>query len=308
MSHHHLSRDERVALAALVRAGQSQSACARSLGVHRSTVSRELNRSPAEYKAVAADKHAASLRRESKKKKRKIENNTKLGIRIVQLLKKGYSPEQVSEKVRGVSDETIYAWVKRSRNDLRVLLPQRGKVRHLYGKDTGEIQGWTKLVRSIATRPKIVERRIRVGDWEGDTIVGRDRARLLVHVERKSRFILATIVPSGGADIVHAAAVESFKRLPCHTITYDRGSEFALWKMIERATGARVYFARAHAPWERGTSENSNGLLRRFFPKGTPLGERLQKEIDSAVWLINHRPRKCLKWKTACQVFGRCCD
>jgi len=308
MSHHHLSRDERALLAALLRAKHCQSECARLLGVHRSTISRELKRSPGEYRVASAEKHASSLRNGSKRAQRKIESSRTLGIRIVRLLNLGRSPEQISEEIGFVSDDAIYAWIERSRKDLAVLLPQRGKVRHRYGKDTGEVQGWTKLVRNIGTRPKIVEKRIRVGDWEGDTIVGRDRARLLVHVDRKSRFIVSKIMPNGSADTTHVATVASLRGLPLHTITYDRGSEFALWKMIERDTGARIYFANAHHPWERGTSENSNGLLRRFFPKGTPLGQRLQRELDKAVWLINHRPRKCLNWKTPCQVFGHCCN
>ena len=308
MSHHHLTRDERAALAALLRAGHSQIECARQLGVHRSTVSRELKRSPGEYRVHNANKHAASLRAESKRKARKIENDKKLERQIIQLLKIGHSPEQISEET-GISDDTIYDWIGRSRKDLATLLPQRGRVRHQYGKENmGGHQGWTKSVRGIETRSKIVERRSRIGDWEGDTIVGRDRARLLVHVERKSRFIVARIMPDGCAETTHAATVASLKTFPCRSITYDCGSEFALWRLIERDMKTKVYFARAHAPWERGTSENSNGLLRRFFPKETPLGEKLQKDVDRAVWNINHRPRKCLNWKTACAVFRHCCD
>lgn len=308
MSHHHLTRDERAALAALLRAGHSQAECARQLGVHRSTVTRELKRGKAECKAVAADKHAKKLREESKLEERKIENDKKLECRVVRLLKLGRSPEQISEEVN-LAHKTIYRWVKRSRKDIAALLPQRGRVRHQYGKENkGGHQGWTKSVQSIETRPKIVETRSRIGDWEGDTVIGRDRARLLVHVERKSRFIVARIMPSGEAETTHAMTVSSFKGFPCKTITYDRGSEFALWKMTERALCTKIYFAHAHHPWERGTSENSNGLLRRFFPKGTPLGEKFQRDVDKAVWNINHRPRKCLGWKTACSVFGHCCD
>ncbi len=308
MSHHHLTRDERVALAALLRAGETKAECARILGMHRSTITRELGRSPGEYRVITANKNALRRRKESKHAERKIENDRTLEKETVKLLKIGYSPEQISEKVRCVSDDAIYKWIERSRKDLATLLPQRGRKRHIYGKKTGEVQGWTKLVKNIDLRPKIVEKRSRIGDWEGDTIVGRDRARLLVHVDRKSRFITGNVMQSGSADITHAITVSALKRFPCHTITYDRGSEFALWKMIERDLGTKVYFAHAHHPWERGTSENSNGLLRRFFPKGTPLGEKLQNEIDKAVWLINHRPRKCLNWKTPCQVFGYCCN
>lgn len=158
MSHHHLTRDERVALAALLRAGHSQAECARSLGVNRSTISRELKRSPIEYKAVAADKHAASKRKNSKHKNRKIENEENLQSRIIKLLKKGRSPEQISQEVELVSDETIYTWINRSRKDLAVLLPQRGKVRRRYGKDKSQVQGWTKLVKSIEKGHKLLRR------------------------------------------------------------------------------------------------------------------------------------------------------
>jgi IS30 family transposase len=308
MSHHHLTRDERVTLAALLRAGHSKSRCAQELGVHRSTVTRELKRAPGEYRAVSADKHARQFRSGSKRSERKIENDKVLEKRITRLLRLGRSPEQISQEIGVVSDDAIYAWIKRSKKELAILLPQRGRVRHRYGTSTGAVQGWTKSVRNIEERPKAANERSRIGHWEGDTIVGRDRARLLVHVDRKSRFIVARLMPDGTADTTHAYAVTSFKGLPCHSITYDRGSEFALWKMIERDTGACVYFAGAHHPWERGTSENSNGLLRRFFPKGMPLGERLQKDIQQAVKLINHRPRKCLGWKTPCAVFRHCCD
>ena len=174
MTHHHLSRDERVSLAALLRAGHSKSNCARQLGVNRSTITRELGKNPGEYRAIAADKKAKKVREESKQKKRKIENDKLLEKRIIQLLKRGLSPEQISEETRVVGDDAVYAWIERSRKDLAVLLPQRGRVRHKYGKDRTQVQGWTKLVRSIETRPKMVETRSRIGDWEGDTIVGRD--------------------------------------------------------------------------------------------------------------------------------------
>lgn len=306
MTHHHLTRDERVALSALTRAGQSGAECARQLGVHRSTVLRELQRTQGEYRAAAAHKVAKKLREASKRDAQILEHDASLRRKVVQLLKRNRSPEQIAQELGSISDDAIYAWINRSRRDLRILLPQRGKKRHRYGKEPH--QGWTKSVRNIATRPKVAARRSRVGDWEGDTIVGRDRARLLVHVDRRSRFIVALLIPDGTADTVHNATITALKKLPCHTITYDRGSEFALWRMIEQDLKARVYFANAHHPWERGTSENSNGLLRRFFPKGTPLGQTLVREVAKAVRNINHRPRKCLRWKTPCQVFRCCCD
>src|SRR3989338_705780 len=154
MSHHHITRDERVALAALLRAGETKAQCSRMLGVHRSTISRELRRSPEEYKLSRANKNALNCRKESKQAERKIENDKKLEKRIVRLLRIGRSPEQISQEVLRVSDDAIYNWIERSRKDLAILLPQRGRVRHKYGKNNGIVQGWTKLVRSIETRPK----------------------------------------------------------------------------------------------------------------------------------------------------------
>ena len=306
MSHHHLTRDERVSLAAFLRAGRTQADCARLLGVNRSTVSREIKRSLGEYRAVGADKKAGMLRKKSKQAERKIENDKKLEAQIISLFKLGWSPEQIAKKIGCVSDETIYVWIKRSRKDLAILLPQRGRVRHTYGKKQ-KYTRWTKSVRSIQERPKSAEHRSRTGHWEGDTVVGRDRARLLTHADRKSRFLVAVLVPSGETEVVHRATVQALRGLPCKSITYDRGNEFSLWKMTEQKLKTKIYFAGAHHPWERGTNENTNGLLRRLFPKGTPLGAATTRAVARAVWEINHRPRKCLNWKTACQVFGRCC-
>jgi transposase, IS30 family len=296
----HIMRDQRVALAALLRAGHSQAEAARILGVHPGTVSRELRRnarSPGSYHAWNADLRATRRRRVSKRSFRKIENDAGLAMRIESLLHPLVSPEVVAHEV-GLAHETIYAWIARSRPDLASELPYRGRKRRRYGTKRQAKQGWTKFVHPIDERPKTKER------WEGDTVKGKGHARLLTHVERKSLFTVVDVLPRGTADLVHAAVM---RRGFAGTITYDRGSEFALWRMIERDTRTKVFFAHPHHPWERGKNENTNGRLRRVFPKRFDFSTIAQSDIDAVVRLMNHTKRKSLNWRTPCAVFGRCC-
>ena len=119
--------------------------------------------------------------------------------------------------------------------------------------------------------------------------------------------MVADLVASGNADVVATRVVKRFKKLPAFTITYDRGSEFALWKYVQEELGIRVFFAEPHHPWERGTCENTNGLIRRFVPKRSVLSTLTRQRVAKIAWNLNHRPRKCLNWKTPCQVAGFCC-
>jgi IS30 family transposase len=161
----------------------------------------------------------------------------------------------------------------------------------------------------VAERPLIVAQRSRVGDWEGDTARGGDKKSVLVvHTERKSGFVTARPLARATADAVHATAVSTFKGLPVSTITYDNGSEFALHQMIENDLSAPVYFARPGHPEERGTCENTIGLLREFFPKGTRFDIIQSSVVAKAVWNLNHRPRKRHSWQTPCTMFGHCCS
>jgi IS30 family transposase len=216
---------------------------------------------------------------------------------IESLLRPLVSPEVAAHAV-GLTHETIYAWIYRTRPDLKAELPQYGRKRRRYGSKRGQKQGWTKNVRSIDERPEAGQ------SWEGDTVKGRTRARLLTSVERTSLFTVVDLMPDGTADSVHAAMKR--RRLE-GTMTYDRGSEFALWRMIERDTDLTVYFAHAHHPWERGKNENTNGRLRRVFPKRFDFGTITQKDVNGVVRLMNHTPRKSLSWLTPCMVYGKCC-
>ena len=160
--------------------------------------------------------------------------------------------------------------------------------------------------RRIDTRPQIVEEKGRIGDWEGDTILGKDRQYILTHVERKSGLILADKLDVVTAEETRKKTIMRFKRIPREkkkTITYDNGSTFSQHELTERNTGFTIYFAYPYHSWERGCNENANGLLRQFFPKKMAFATITQKEIQKAVRLLNHRPRKRLNYKTPYEVF-----
>ncbi len=297
--HRHFNREDRIALGALRRAGLSQAEIGRQLGFNRSSISRELSRNPKPrggYHALNADIQAKTRRLEAKQKYRKID--TVLGVVIARQLHPLVSPEVIAYRM-GIHHQTIYHWLYRDRRDLLPQLPQRGRKRRRYGSKRAKKQGWTRLVKSIHVRPR--------SDiaWEGDTVKGSTKPKLLTHVEQTSLYTRADLLPNGTADAVHA----TLKQKPVSgTITYDRGSEFALWQMIERDTNTSVFFADAHAPWQRGKNENTNGRLRRVFPKRFNFATITQKQLDAVVHLMNHTERKSLGWKTPCSVYGReCC-
>lgn len=306
--YHHITRDQRTALTALLRSGYSQRRAARELSLNQSSISRELarnRRADGSYQAPQAHLLTRARRRQSKFRYRKIENDSALASRIEMRLDPLISPEVIAQD-EPVSHEAIYAWIYRSRPDLKMELPQRGRKRRRYGSKREQKQGWTKDVRAIEERPAGAEHRSRTHHFEGDTLRGTHGA-LLTHTDRKSRFEIVHKVASEGADEAHRMIVTNPHLTNARTITYDRGSTFALWRMIERDTTATVYFANARHPWERGTNENTNGRLRRVYPKGFDFGTITQQDLDAVVWRMNHTKRKCLDWRTPCEMFRQCC-
>lgn len=296
--HKHFNREDRIALGVLKRAGLSHAEIGRQLGFHRCTIGREWKRNQkprSGYHAINADIQATTRRQQAKQQYRIID--TVLGLAIAKQLHPLVSPEVVANRV-GIHHQTIYSWLYRDRPDLLPLLPQRGRKRRRYGSKRAKKQGWTRLVKRVHERP------ISVLAWEGDTMKGGTKSQLLTHVERTSLYTRADLIPNGTAEVVHA----TLKIKPLSgTITYDRGSEFALWQMIERDTNTSVFFADAHAPWQRGKNENTNGRLRRVFPKRFNFATINQKQLDRVVHLMNHTERKSLGWKTPCSVYGRAC-
>ncbi|MHB1086891.1 MAG: IS30 family transposase [Minisyncoccota bacterium] len=304
----HISKEQRAVIAALRRHGESDSEIARVLGVHRATIGRELRRNAqtdGSYHASHADVLARERRKRSKLAYRSIENDAALAERIERRMHPLVSPEVIAHD-ESVTHQTIYAWVYRSRHDLLPLLPHRGRRRRRYGSKRASKQGWTQHVHPIDERPISADKRLRVGHFEGDTVRGRN-GDLLTLTDRKSRFEVAVKVPGEWCDSVHAAIAERKEMLDARSFTFDRGSCFSLWQMIEKDTGAPVFFAHPRAPWERGTNENSNGRLRRVFRKRCDFGTVTQRDVDATVSLMNHTKRKCLNWRTPCEVFGKCC-
>lgn len=306
--YHHITHDQRTALAALLHAGYSQHNAAEELGINQSSISRELHRNAEEgatYRAARANTLAVERRVASKDAYRKIEHDPALARRIASRLHPLISPEVIAyDEI--VCHETIYSWIYRSRPDLKARLPQRGKKRRRYGSKREQKQGWTRDVRSITQRTAGADHRSRLGHFEGDTVRGKHGA-LLTLTDRKSRFEEAVKIPYEGCDPVHAALAERKHKLNANSFTFDRGSCFALWRMIEHTMEATVFFADPHAPWQRGTNENSNGRIRRIFPKGFDFATITQEDVDRVVWIMNHTKRKCLNWRTPCEVFGERC-
>lgn len=234
---------------------------------------------------------------------------------VVRKLKKYWSPEQIAgrleekHKRKVICHETIYQFVYKERPDLKKYLRcKKRKYRKRHGTLAREKAREFAKKKWINTRPKIVETRERIGDWEGDTIRGGDKkSAVLTHVERKSGYLLADRLLRAFAEKTRLKTVETFEKIPRkkkYTITYDNGSEFAEHQTTEILTMIAIYFANAYHSWERGTNENTNGLLRQFFPKGTDFTQITDFDLQTAVKLINNRPRKRLHYRTPREVFS----
>ena len=299
--HKHINRDDRAVISDGLRRSESHITIADRIGKDRGAIWREVERNSnpdGSYDAWSAQRKAKKRRKSSKLKFRKIENDNTLASQIEKRLEHLVSPEVVAYEL-GIHHQTIYTWSYRYRTDLKRELTQRGRKRRRYGSKRELKQGWTRDVHSIDQRPEEGE------SWEGDTVKGSTRSRLLTHVEMESLFTKVDLIADGTADSVHAI----LKKKPIQSIiTYDQGSEFALWKMIEKDTGVSIYFADPHSPWQRGKNENTNGRLRRVYTKKFDFDTITQRDLDKVVWKMNHIPRKSLFWQTSCKVYGKCCN
>lgn len=318
MFHKHFTQDDRIKLSLLLSLGEKQNKIAKIINKDKSAVSREITRNSrnGKYHAGIAS-YLARQRRKTAKKSWKIKNNSELIIYIENYLKKYWSPEQISGRLKldnliQVSHETIYQYIYKERQDLKKYLRcQKGKYRKRYGSKIREKEREQAKIRRIDTRPLVSDLRLRLGDWEGDTIIGTDRKPAIVtYVDRLSGYLIAEKVEQATAENIRKITIKKFKGLPLskrHTFTYDNGSEFAEHELIERYTKSTVYFAYPYHSWERGTNENTNGLLRQFVPKKTPINKYSHSYIKKAVKLINHRPRKRLGYLTPYEVFFNRC-
>ena len=303
MNYTHLTREERYQIYALKKAGHTQSEIANVLERSPSTISRELarNRGGRGYRPKQA--HRLSVERRAVNA-RQIDDDTWQFTQ--ERLQEQWSPEQISGHA-AISTETVYqrVYADKQRGGLlwKHLRCQKQR-RKRYGK--ANRRGIIPNRLSIEQRPAIVEARSRIGDWEADTLIGKNHKQAIVSlVERKTGYTLIHKVERKTAQAVGDAMTKLLKphRRRVHTITSDNGREFAGHEEIAKALQTDFYFAHPYAPWERGTNENTNGLIRQYFPKNRDFTTITQQEIDTAMERLNNRPRKRLGFLTPSQVF-----
>ena len=315
----HLTKHQRIELSLLLRLGHSKRATARLLGVSPSTVCREVVRGTVgtrtSYHASVAERYRRARRAQVNQVKRKLQTNTPLTRLIVTKLQNYWSPEQIAGWLRSsrravrVCAQTIYDWVYTIRKDLLIYLrSQKLKYRRTRANTLRRrYRDELLAARRIDKRPAAVEHRSTYGHWEGDTMVSRhSTGRIGTLVERKSGYLRAFLLPTGQSRGFAAAAAAALGEVPTRyqrTMTLDNGTEMQSYELLEQLTPLQVYFAYPYHSWERGTNENTNGLLRQYFPKRSDLAKVTQQELDHAVNLLNTRPRKQLNYRTPNEMF-----
>lgn len=310
MSYTQLTKEARYQISALVKAGQTQTQIAMIIGCHKSTVTREItrNRTKTGYWPGHAQARAQQRRRQS----HQARISPATWQTVAQLLSQDWSPQQITGRLRlerqpSVSPERIYLYIyadKRRGGTLHQHLRSQKKQRRRYRgyQRRGQIPNRV----SIEERPAIVDQKRRIGDWEGDLIVGAQRkSALFTATERKSKLELLGKLANKSAAELRDQSIELFTPLKAHvfTITLDNGKEFCEHEAIAKALGARIYFAHAYASWERGLNENTNGLVRQYFPKGSDLAKLTAAEVQRVADLLNNRPRKTLGYRTPNEIF-----
>lgn len=312
MTYHQITREERIAICTLRREGLSPAAIAKRLGRHRSTISREYRRNlDAEgyYRYHKAHEHSVARRRRSRRGRQHSENQYN---QVNALLIRKLSPEQISAYLKKsglfrISHETIYrhVWADLAvggclYQHLRQSPKQRRKRYRSY-----DSRGRIARKRMISERPAAVETRHQMGHWEIDTVMGRGSKHCIVTVvERKTGYTLIGKLPNRTTIELNKRVIRLIEgHYPFRTITADNGTEFHGYEEIEDSTGVTFYFANPHHSWERGTNENTNGLIRQYIPKGKSMASLTQWDCNRIARELNTRPRKRLGYKTPEECF-----
>jgi len=308
----HLTMEERDRIAQLRYSGANQGEIAKALQRDRSTISRELRRNSTgdAYYAGQAQRHSEQRRRQ-RPLSRKMDDPT-LNKAVRERLAQEWSPEQIEGRLKlehagdpehSVSAQTIYTWIEQDENreHWESFLRHRGK------RPSRRKTVQTDDAARIADRPQVIEDRLRLGDFEGDTVLGPPgTGGLATLVDRKSRYTIVLKVQSKHADHVHQRLKERLKELDeerRHSITFDNGTEFARCHRLEKHLGMKLYYADPGCPYQRGSNENTNGLIRQYFPKGTDFRDISHHEVRQVEKLLNNRPRACLGFRTPAEVF-----
>ena len=306
MKYNHLSQNERYQIFALMKAGLNQTQVALTLGRSKSTISREIERNSGlkGYRPKQATLKSEVRALGSRNAKKVSVDTLKSAFDLV---RQEWSPEQIAGTMN-ISHETVYRHVYADKDcggKLFMHLRSQKKRRKRYASGR-QRRGQIPNRRSIHERPAVVDLRLEVGHWEGDTVIGaRHKQAIVTLVERKSGYAKLFKVPNKTAELVSAAMIESLKPFDglVDTITLDNGKEFADHQRVDLELGSTIYFADPFASWQRGTNENFNGLLRQYIPKDRPLSTVTQEELKMIENKLNHRPRKRLGFKTPHEVF-----
>jgi len=319
----HLTRFQRHQLQALRAAGHNQKEIASFIGCHQSTVSRELRRNKTPvyfcYNAEKAQGLADERRKKSYEERERWYDNPVALKYVVEELREGKSPDAIAGRMKrespwhrehAVSHQAIYEYiwkVKEKGGVLHKYLPRKGKRPKFYGLQGASASNIPNR-RDISERPKIVEKKTRCGDWESDLVVSvrGGSGAVATFAERYSKYVQAVLLEHQTADEMVRASLEVFSQIPKAlrlTMTHDNGSEITKHEEITAAVDIVVYNAEPYRSWQRGLNENSNGMLRRFFPKGTDFSQISTEEVAMAVEKINNLPRRSLQYRTAKEVF-----
>jgi IS30 family transposase len=314
MRYKQLTRKERYHIWASLKRGSSQKEIAESIGVHPSTICRELQRNRDD---VTQEYHFAFAETKSQRRQQNKEKYTvftsKIKTYIRTKLKEEWSPEQIAGRMKmdhgfTVCHETIYRYIYHNKSKGGRLYKYLRHKNKKYHSRSNKYQRRGIIIDrvSIDKRPKIVDKKKRIGDFEIDTVIGLNHVGALVTVvDRKSKFTLIRKVTSKRAEEVTRALVEMLTPLKpiTRTITSDNGKEFAYHKQVSEALDTSFYFAHPYSSWERGLNEHTNGLIRQYLPKKTDFTQISKEEIITIQDKLNHRPRKVLNFKTPFEVF-----
>ena len=290
----------------------SLSKIAELIGVNKSTVSRELNRNSINnYYSPEQAQIEATTRDKFKKRYHKL--TKKLKLRIGKLLREGLSPEQLVGRIYlkhkiSLSYETVYRYVYSNQKSNGRLYKSLRHQNKKYSKRSSQYKtrGQIKNRVNISKRPKIVESKTRFGDFEVDTIIGKDhKGAIVTLVDRKSKYTLMRIVKSKHADVVTEAIIELLQPIKhlVHTITADNGKEFSYHEEVSKALNIKFYFCDPYSSWQRGLNEHTNGLIREYIPKKSKFDNVNTTQIVTIQNKLNNRPRKILKYYTPNEVF-----
>ena len=318
MPYRHFTSKERHTLMYLLHWKLSYREIGRRLERHHTTIAREVKRNGRQsgsYWDEAANHYACNRRKQARHQCK--QNNRPLVAYVREKLQQDWSPETISARLeieypRGrtmrISAECVYQWIYRDFTQggmlYQHLLRRHKKRRRQAGYG---LRGMISDRISIKDRPLGAENRSRFGHWESDSVEGKKgTGGIATHVERKSRYLVAELLSDKKAGTFSRATLKGFSSIPTRwrrTLTVDNGKEFSDFKTIEEATGMQVYFADPYSPWQRGTNENTNGLLRHYFPKGINWLTVTEKALAIVVNKLNNRPRKCLRYRTPYEVF-----